>query len=259
MTAFSLAVSGILGLLIGSFLNVVVWRLPRNESLVSPGSHCPSCEQPVRARDNVPVVSWLLLRGRCRDCRSRISARYPAVELTTGVIFVVLAWSVGLRPAVVGFLFLGATGLAMALIDIDVRRLPNALTFPNYAVGLSALLAQSAVDHNWWPFERAVIGMAVLWLFYAVLWLLGGMGFGDVKLAGVLGLYLGWLGWGSLVVGAFLAFAIGAVAGVGLMLAGRSGMKSRIPYGPYMLVGALLAILAGPSIASGYTHLVFGG
>lgn len=248
-----------LGLLIGSFLNVVVWRLPRNESLSRPPSHCPACDHPVRPRDNVPVVSWLLLRGRCRDCGAPISVRYPAVEFVTALLFVALAWRIGARPMLAGFLFLGATGVALALIDIDVKRLPNALTFPNYGVGIAALLGQAGLDGAWWPVGRALIGMAALYLFYAALWLAGGMGFGDVKLSGVLGLYLAWLGWGSLVVGAFLGFVVGAFGGLALIAAGKGKLKSKIPYGPYMLIGAFVSVMAGHAISHGYSHLVFGG
>ncbi|MDQ6648998.1 MAG: prepilin peptidase, partial [Actinomycetota bacterium] len=125
---------GIAGLLIGSFLNVVVWRVPRGQSVVRPASACPSCHVPIRARDNLPVAGWLVLRGRCRDCHEPISSRYPIVELATGVLFAVLAVRFGFDPVLPAFLYLGAVGLALALIDLDTRRLPNALTLPSYPV-----------------------------------------------------------------------------------------------------------------------------
>ena len=133
----------VVGLAVGSFLNVVVWRVPRGESVVSPPSACPACASPVRPRDNVPVVGWLLLRGRCRDCDAPVSARYPVVEGLTAVLFVVLALRLGADPVLPAYLYLAAVGLALALIDLDVRRLPDALTLPSYPV-VAALLALGA-------------------------------------------------------------------------------------------------------------------
>ena len=124
-------VVGCFGLLVGSFLNVVIWRVPRGESVVRPRSRCPACDAPIRERDNVPLVSWLLLRGRCRSCGEPISVRYPLVELGTGVLFAMLAWKVGTHAALPAFLYLGAVGLALAVIDLDTHRLPNALTLPS--------------------------------------------------------------------------------------------------------------------------------
>ena len=138
MTVLLTAFSALLGLLIGSFLNVVIWRVPRGESVASPPSHCPGCERPIRPRDNVPVLSWLLLRGRCRDCRTAISARYPAVELGTAVVFGVLAWHFGFDWALPAYLYLGAISVALAMIDIDVHRLPDAIVLPSY--GFAAVL-----------------------------------------------------------------------------------------------------------------------
>jgi leader peptidase (prepilin peptidase)/N-methyltransferase len=254
VNVFLVTVAGALGLLAGSFLNVVVWRVPRGESVVRPPSHCPACGHAVRPRDNVPVVSWLLLRGRCRDCGARISARYPLVELATGVLFAALAAVIGPQWDLPAFLYLGAIGVALALIDLDVKRLPNAIVLPSYAVAAFLLLLPAVIEGEWSAYLRALIGMAALFAFYFVLALIypAGMGFGDVKLAGLLGLYLGWLGWGELVVGAFLGFLLGGVVGGGLMLARRATRKSAIPFGPFMIAGALLAIVWGASIAGVY-------
>jgi leader peptidase (prepilin peptidase)/N-methyltransferase len=262
VTVFLLACAGVLGLLIGSFLNVVVWRLPRKESLSHPASHCPSCQHPIRPYDNVPVVSWLLLRRRCRDCKAPISARYPAVELATGILFVIVAWRIGLHLSLIGYLFFTATGVALALIDFDIKRLPDALTFPTYLVAIAALAADSAHSGHWSAFERAVEGMAALFAFYLATRILGraimgktAMGLGDVKLSGILGLLLAWLSWGALVVGAFAGFLVGAVGGIALIASGRGKLATRIPYGPYMLLGALVGILWGAQIAHWYVHL----
>jgi leader peptidase (prepilin peptidase)/N-methyltransferase len=243
--------SAALGLVIGSFLNVVIWRVPRGESIVRPPSHCPSCGHDVRVRDNVPVVSWLLLRGHCRDCHAPISARYPLVELATGLVFVVLALRIGFEPELPAYLYLGAIGIALAMIDIDVKRLPNAIVLPSYPVVAALLGVAAAVQGEWGSFLRAALAGLALYAFYFLLMLVypRGMGFGDVKLAGLLGAYLGWLGWGELVVGSFLAFLVGGVFGLALMVVGRAGRKSAIPFGPWMLLGALLGILWGGALA----------
>lgn len=242
---------GIAGLLIGSFLNVVVWRVPRGQSVVRPASACPSCHVPIRARDNLPVAGWLVLRGRCRDCHEPISSRYPIVELATGVLFAVLAVRFGFDPVLPAFLYLGAVGLALALIDLDTRRLPNALTLPSYPVGIVLLGAAALVSHDLGDLVRALLGMVALYSVYFALVFAypAGMGFGDVKLAGVLGLFLGWLGWDIWAVGLFLGFVVGGVVGISLMMAGRAGRKSAIPFGPFMVTGALTAVVVGQPIA----------
>ena len=250
----------LLGLVIGSFLNVVIWRVPRGESVVRPPSHCPACDNPVRPRDNVPVVSWLLLRGRCRDCAAPISPRYPLVEAATGALFLVTALRIGLEPELPAFLYLAAIGVALWMIDIDVRRLPDPIVLPSYVVGTVLLAVAAAVSQEWEPLVRALIGMAALYAFYFLLALIypAGMGFGDVKLAGVLGLYLAWLGWAELVVGAFLGFMLGGVVGILLMLTRRAGRKSQLPFGPYMLAGAFLSILWGGALADLYLDTAVG-
>ncbi len=246
MIALALA-AAVLGLLVGSFLNVVIWRVPRGESVVRPSSHCPSCGAAVRRRDNVPVLSWLALRGRCRDCRGAISPRYAAVELSTAALFAVLALRFGFSLALPAYLYLAAVSVALALIDLDVRRLPDVLTLPSYVVGAVLLALASLGEQDPWAFLRALLGMAALFAVYFLLAFAhpGGMGWGDVKLAGVLGLYTAWLGWGPWAVGLFAGFFLGGVVAVGLLLAGRAGRKSAVPFGPFMLCGALLTVLVG--------------
>src|SRR3954469_15057557 len=260
MTAITAVFCGVLGLLIGSFLNVVIWRVPRGESIVRPPSHCPACDTPIAPRDNIPVVSWLLLRGKCRSCGARISARYPAVELLTAALFAGLAAYFGPVAQLPAFLYLAAVGVALAMIDLDLQRLPDVLTLPSYAVGVVLLGIASAVHHDGWSMVRALIGMAALFGFYFTVAVIAprGMGFGDVKLAGVLGLYLAWLGWGQLVVGAFAAFLIGGLVSIGLVLFAEAGGKTKVPFGPFMLLGALVGIFAGHSIAHAYTSFAIG-
>jgi leader peptidase (prepilin peptidase)/N-methyltransferase len=261
--------SGIFGLLIGSFLNVVVWRVPRGESINHPSSHCPTCGHAIRWFDNIPVISWLVLRGRCRDCGSRISLRYPAVELGTGVSFALVAlWFVTARMPLhssvtagalelVAFLYLAAISIALALIDLDVFRLPNAIVLPAYVAGTLLLGLSALFDGDAFDLVRAAIGAAGLFLFYFLIVIAypKGMGLGDVKLAGVLGLFLAWTGWGSLVVGAFAAFLLGGLFGILLLVSRRVGRKSRIPFGPWMIAGSWVGIAAGERIAGEYLAL----
>jgi leader peptidase (prepilin peptidase)/N-methyltransferase len=250
-------VAGLAGLVIGSFLNVVIWRVPRHESIVSPPSHCPGCDVPISPRDNVPVVSWLALRGRCRNCRNRISPRYPLVELATGVLFALMVVRFGLAWDLPAYLYLAAIAVALALIDIDVHRLPNAIVLPSYPVVAALLLLPAIVDGRWDDYLRAALGGLILFAFYFLLAVIypAGMGFGDVKLAGVLGAYLGWLGWGPFGAGAFFGFLLGGVLGALLMALGRAGRKSKIPFGPFMLAGALIAVFVGEPLVDLYTGL----
>jgi leader peptidase (prepilin peptidase)/N-methyltransferase len=249
------AVIGLFGLAIGSFLNVVIWRVPRGESVSHPGSHCPSCDTPITPRDNIPLLSWLLLRGKCRHCGNPISIRYPLVELGTAALFVAFAIHFGIHADLAAYLYLAAVGVALAMIDLDLQRLPDALTLPSYPVGLALLGLAAGVDNAPHAFLRAVLGMVALAGFYGLVWFIhpAGMGLGDVKLAGVLGLYLGWLGWGQLIVGAFAAFAVGSVVSIGIVMVKEGGRKTRIPFGPFMLVGVLIGIYAGHPIAHAYT------
>ncbi len=253
-----MVVSGVLGLLIGSFLNVVIHRVPAGLSLVSPGSACPACAHPVRPRDNVPVVSWLLLHGRCRDCRAPIAARYPLVELATGLLFVVVAWRFGSTPYTLAGLVVAAAGVALVMIDLDHRRLPFSITGAT-AVGAVLALAIDVVRHGPGPVPGALAAAAVWLAVYGGIWLVTsgrGMGLGDVALAPVLGLVLGWLGWGPALVGLAAGFVIGAVVGVGLMAAGAARGGSRVPHGPFLLTGAAVGMLAGGPLAAAYLSLV---
>lgn len=251
------ALCGLLGLAIGSFLNVVVWRVPRGESVVHPPSACPACETPIRPRDNVPVAGWLLLRGKCRDCRTPISARYPLVEAGTAVLFVVMALRFGLDPALPAYLYLAAVGLALALIDLDCKRLPDALTLPSYVVATLLLGAGEYFDSGSGDLGRALLGGVAMYAVYFALAFAypAGMGFGDVKLAGVLGLYTAWIGWGAWAIGLFLGFFLGGLFGVALILVKRGGRKTAVPFGPFMLLGVLIAVLVGQDLAQGYLEL----
>lgn len=263
IVAAATAGAGLLGLGVGWFLTVVIWRVPRGESIVARASACPRCAHPIRGRDTVPVFSWLRLRGRCRDCGHGISARYPLVELGTALAFagvtagVLSAWPQ--RAAVIpALLLLAALSITLSLIDIDVHRLPNAIVLPAYPVAAALLFLASAVYADWAALGRSATGAAVLFLFYLMLAVITprGMGFGDVKLAGVLGLYLGWFGWGELVVGAFAAFLLGGGYALLLLVSRRATRGSGLPFGPWMLIGAWGGIVFGDALVRVYLSFV---
>ena len=260
MTALAWVGLGLFGAVIGTFLNVVVWRVPRGESVVTTPSACPACGHRIRPWDNVPVLAWLWLRGRCRDCRAPISVRYPLVEAATTLLFLMVVVRLGWQWSVPAYLYLAALGLVLALIDLATHRLPNVLVLPAYPV-LAVLLAVASWAGDDWPaLLRAAIGGVVLWGLYALLMVLkpGGMGFGDVKLAGVLGAGLGWLGWGTLVVGAFAAFLLGGLFAIGLVVLGRAGRKSKVPFGPWMVLGAAVGFALGEPLWAGYLAMITG-
>ncbi|WP_404432421.1 prepilin peptidase [Microbacterium lacus] len=259
--------AGLLGLVVGSFLNVVISRVPAGISLVRQ-SQCPHCEAPVKPWQNVPVVSWIALRAKCASCGERISVRYPLVELATAGAFVAVVawalntatpgsneWSVGVL--IVAYLYFAAMSIALTMIDLDTHRLPNAIVLPSYAIGGILLTVVSLLSGDWGALVRASIGMAGLYAFYFVLRSVrpDGMGGGDVKLAGVIGMYLAYLGWGVLAVGAFAAFLWGGIFGIGLLLVGRAGRKSAIPFGPWMIAGAWTGIFTGEALARWYLGL----
>lgn len=272
MLLFVTALVGVLGLAIGSFLNVVVYRVPAGMSIVSPPSACPHCHAPIRKRDNIPLLSWLVLRGRCRDCGAPISVRYPLVELGTAVLFVAVALVrvpgliastaplevVSGLAALVAFLYLVGVSVALVIIDLETQRLPNVLVLPTFLVGVVLLGASSLLVGDYDSLLLAGIGAVANFAFYAILAFgyRGGMGMGDVKLAAVVGLYLGWLSLGTLLVGTFLPFLLGGLFALVLLVARRAGRKSRIPFGPWMILGAWAAIFVGDAIFDVYLRVV---
>ncbi len=274
MASVATAIVGAFGLLIGSFLNVVVYRVPAKRSIVSPPSACPQCASPIRAVDNIPVLSWLLLRGKCRDCGTAISVRYPLVELGTGVAFAgVVLWffttqlpsapwsniatSFASALALLAYVYLAAISIALALIDIDTHTLPNRIVLPSYLVGAVLLGASGVLAGNFAALLSAAIGAVALFALYYLLAFAypRGMGMGDVKLAGLLGLFLGFLGWQAIVVGAFAAFLLGGIFSLVLVALRRASGKTAVPFGPWMLLGAWLGILFGDDIMGTYLGL----
>jgi leader peptidase (prepilin peptidase) / N-methyltransferase len=237
-----------LGLVIGSFLNVVAYRLPRGESLVRPGSRCPSCERPVRPYDNVPVVSWLVLRGRCRDCGERISSRYPLLELLTGCAFAAVVLARGADAELALELPFVAMLVAVAGIDVEHRIVPNKILMPAavWAVGASAVVRPDAL-----PELLAAGAAAFAFLLAAALAYPAGMGMGDVKLAGVMGLYLGL----AVAPAMLVAFLAGTVVGLAIMARHGAGARKRgVPFAPFLALGAFVGLVAGGELVDLYAR-----
>lgn len=245
-TALATVFAGAFGLLVGSFLNVVAYRLPRGESVVTPRSRCPGCGAPVRARDNVPVISWLLLRGRCRDCGTPIAVRYPLVEALTGLTFVAVAAVTGYEPELVLYLPFAALLIVVAAIDLEHRIVPNKLLAP---AAVWAVLGWAAVDLDFLPEALAAGAGAFLFLLLAALAYPAGMGMGDVKLAGVMGLYLGL----SVVPALLVAFLAGSIVGIAIVVReGGDARKKGVPFAPFLALGGLVGLLAGQELISLY-------
>ena len=257
MDAVVIAGSALLGLLVGSFANVVIHRVPAGESVVSPPSACPSCGQEIRWYDNVPVLSWLLLRGRCRDCGAPIAWRYPAVELAMAGLFALVAWRIGWSWLLPGELLFAWTLLVLAVIDAETRRIPNRLTYP-LTPALLVLIAGGAVLEGdpGGALAAVIAGLAVGGcLLLLAVGVRGGMGMGDVKLGAFIGVGLGVLGAGAVIVGVLAGFLLGGVVGVALLATGVRSRKDMIPFGPYLAAGAIIGLLQGQVIAEAYTSL----
>jgi len=251
-TALEIIVTGLFGAVIGSFLNVVVHRVPRGESLVSPGSHCPECGAPVRPYDNVPIVSWLVLLGRCRDCGARIPVRYPLVELLTLTVVAAVVAVNGFDEDLAAELPFVAGLIALAAIDYDLKLLPNRIVYPLAAWGLLATLL---VDRGDLVENLAAGAGAFAFLLLAVILYPRGMGMGDVKLSGAMGLYLGL----SVIPALLVAFLSGSI--VGLMMIAREGAAARkkaVPFGVFLALGGVVAVLAGPELIDLYEDKFLG-
>jgi leader peptidase (prepilin peptidase)/N-methyltransferase len=237
------------GLVIGSFLNVVAYRLPRGESLVAPGSRCPSCAVAIRPYDNVPVISWLMLRGRCRACGAPIAARYPLVELATGLLYAAVVLTQDDAMDIVLGVLLVTVLVPVTLIDLDHRIIPNKITLP---ATVAALLAGVLLDPGFVP-EQVIAAVAGGGFFFiAAVAYPRGMGMGDVKLAGVLGLYLG-----RAVAAAILIALVGGVVLGAAIIARRGakeGRKTAVPFGPFLALGGLVAFCVGDSLVDSYLH-----
>lgn len=252
MLGLLIAACALLGLVIGSFLNVVIYRVPRHESIVTPRSRCPSCDALIRGVDNIPVLSWLLLRGRCRNCHQSISSQYIVVELICGALFAGLAVRFGYRIELVPYLVLFAGLLALSCIDLQFLTLPKVVVYPVFLVTGVLFVGISAHEGDWSPL---IIGAICAGAWYALFLLINLasprlLGFGDVRLSLVLGLGLGWLGWRYAVLGFFVSNLVGAIVGVLLIVTKRASRDQPIPYGVFLSIGLIFSVFAGPEIIS---------
>ncbi|MFC2177090.1 prepilin peptidase [Actinomycetota bacterium] len=246
--------AALLGLAVGSYVNVVAYRVPLHRSVVSPRSACPHCDHPLGWRDNIPLVSWVILRGRCRHCRARISIRYPIVEGVTAALFTATVVVIGAQWVLPAYLWFVGVTVALTLTDLDHKLIPNRILFPSSIAGAILLGVGALIDGEAASFGRALLGATAYFVSLLVVALIakGGFGFGDVKLAWFLGLYAAYLGWGELLVAIFMPFAIGGVASILLLVTRIKGRKDAIPFGPYMVIGAYLAVVAGQQIVDWY-------
>jgi leader peptidase (prepilin peptidase)/N-methyltransferase len=256
MSAVRVVFAVLFGLAIGSFLTVAVYRIPRKESVVAPRSRCPSCGAEIRPRDNIPVVSYLLLRGRCRACRAAISPRYVFLELATAALFAGAALRFHATYTAVLLALFFAVMLAVAVIDAELRIVPNRIVYPSLvAFGGLVIVGAFVGDH------LSLVGAALGLLAYGGGLLIvaivspGGMGMGDVKLAALIGLVLGALGLRYVAVAAAAAIFAGGVGAIALMVVTRASRKQAIPFGPYLAAGAVMAAFLAPRIASWYSSL----
>jgi leader peptidase (prepilin peptidase)/N-methyltransferase len=243
--------AGLLGLVVGSFLNVVIHRVPLRRSVLWPASHCPACGEPIKPIDNVPLLSYALLRGRCRNCKARISARYPLVEALTGALFAAAAYEFGLGLRLLSALVLICALIALAGIDLEHRLLPNVIVGPATLIGFTLSVLES--PERWWLYLISAFAVAG-GLFALALAYPGGMGMGDVKMGGMLGAFLG--PYAALAL--FLGALCGALLGGALMSLGRISRQSPLPFGVFLALGGILALFVGPQLWGFYLNLVGG-
>ncbi len=245
------------GLAIGSFLNVVIYRVPAGKS-IGGRSHCPKCDNQIKGIDNIPVISWLMLRGKCRNCKSKISSRYPLVELATGLSWMGLGIIYGYDPILPLLLLLASASIALAMIDFDTMTLPNVITYPIFIITVLYLGALGLLTDNLPSLINAGIGAGIYFGFFFLMWFLTGgrgLGFGDVKLAPTLGAIVGWYSIGGTLVGIMGAFILGGIPAGVLLATGIVKKGTQIPFGPMLLVGAWAGVLVGAPLSEAYFSL----
>jgi leader peptidase (prepilin peptidase)/N-methyltransferase len=247
---FELFIVFVFGLTVGSFCNVVIYRLPQGKSIVIPGSQCRSCGNSIRPWDNVPLLSYVLLRGRCRFCKELISVRYPAVELASAILYVLLWYKFGFTLTFVLYGLLTSTLLVVALIDFDHKIIPNIITLPGLAIGLGLSLWVLPIS----PLA-SLLGLLIGGMLFYLIAIVskGGMGGGDIKLIAMIGAFLGWQGALFTILSGAL---MGSLVGMMLMLLGKKGRKDKVPFGPFLSCGAILFMLSGDDLIRWYLNLL---
>ena len=246
-----LVLATIMGLAIGSFLNVVIYRLPLGQSLLTPPSTCPSCRTRLRAIDNVPVLSWLALGGKCHHCKAPISPQYPLVEFVTGVLFLLITWVTPMGPLLAARLILVVILIALFGIDLHHQILPNTITLPGIAIGF---LFSLAGPPGWIDSLLGILlGAGILYGIAAAYYAVRreeGLGMGDVKMLAMIGAFLGWK---AVLVTLILSSFSGALVGIGLIAFSRGGMRLALPFGTFLSLGALAAMLVGEPLVTWYS------
>lgn len=258
MTLFLAIAAGVIGLAFGSFLGLVAYRVPRKESVVRPRSRCTVCSTELRAADNIPVISWLLLRGKCRTCKTPISFRYPAAELLTAVLWALAVVRIGGCSGcrwldAVAFMPFFAALVVLSLIDLEHKLIPNKILYPFIVVGILLLAIAALTGPGFGAFLRAALAGLISFAIFNVIHFISpsGMGYGDVRLSGYIGLYLGYLRpyhWEHVYGGFLLGFLLGSVIGVLLITFGKAGRKTAVPFGPFLAAGAIFFSLWGTPI-----------
>ena len=249
VTALVMSAVSVVGLLIGSFLNVCIYRLPRRESIVFPASRCPACGARIRSWDNVPVLAWFWLRGRCRDCGGAISWRYPLIEAVNGAVYGLIVWRFGLSAEAVVYAAFFSTLLVVTVIDLDFQIIPDRISLPGIPIAFACALWLGRI--TWWESMLGAALPAALFLAIVIL-SRGGMGLGDVKLIAMIGALVGWkLALLTILVGA----VAGSIVGIGLMVFQGKGRKTAVPFGPFLSLGAVISVVCGTPLIQWYLGL----
>ena len=241
----------ILGLIVGSFSNVCIYRIPKNESIIYPASHCPKCNSPIKPIDNIPLLSYILLKGRCRNCKSKISIQYPIVELLTGLIYLIISLIYGLSVQTLIYIILSSALIIIAFIDLDQQIVPDVISLPGIVIGFIISFFVTYIS-----FINSALGILagggiilIIGLAGSVIFKKEAMGGGDVKLAAMIGAFLGWR---YIIISLFLGFFIGALAGIILILSKIKSKEDMVPFGPFIVLGSFITILWGEKILSWY-------
>jgi len=242
---------GLLGLIVGSFSNVCIYRIPRNESIIYPASHCPKCHSNISPKDNIPLLSYILLKGKCRNCKSKISMQYPVVELLTGLTYLIIYWIYGLSIQTLVYIILSSALIIIAFIDLQKQIVPDVISLPGIVIGFILSFFVPYIS-----FVDSIIGIAVGGGIILVIGLAGSvifkkeaMGGGDVKLAAMVGAFLGWR---YIIISLFLGFFLGALTGIILIVTKIKKREDTIPFGPFIVMGSLITLLWGEQIISWY-------